>query len=149
MLNSSKPGEAAEGDGEYFSFRKLTAPVATAQLTEMYLSALADFDNYRRRVQSGKRLSLLLDWFRPRFPAYERRPASALTGVPAIYRTLLEPQGVTPFDSRGKTFDPTQHEAVASVDTDAYNPGIVVDGVQRSYRRGDELLRPACVRVAR
>jgi len=79
-------------------------------------------------------------------------PVPVMEGVQAIYRKLqrvLDTQGVTPFDSRGEPFDPSLHEAIASVDTDGYKPGIVVDQVQRGYRWKGELLRPARVRVAR
>jgi molecular chaperone GrpE len=45
-------------------------------------------------------------------------------------------------------FDPVRHEAVGAVQSDAYPPGTVTDEVQRGYLLGDELLRPARVRVA-
>ena len=131
---------------------------------EMYLRALADFDNYRRRVEreseravhDGKReiiLSLLdvLDGFELAREHMNDAPPSLLDGVQAIYRKLqrvLEAQGVTPFESRGEPFDPKLHEAVASIKEDVHAPGTVVDQVQRGYRWGDELLRPARVRVA-
>jgi molecular chaperone GrpE len=79
-------------------------------------------------------------------------PASIVDGVRAIHRRLLrqlETQGITQFASRGKTFDPNLHEAVASMDSDQYESGTVVDELQRGYRWGDEVLRPARVRVAR
>jgi molecular chaperone GrpE len=53
-----------------------------------------------------------------------------------------------PFNSVGKPFNPELHEAVASEKTDAYEPGVVVEEVQRGYRWGDAVLRPARVRVA-
>lgn len=131
---------------------------------EMYLRALADFDNYRRRVEreseravhDGKReiiLSLLdvLDGFELAREHMKDAPPSLLDGVQAIYRKLqrvLEAQGVTPFESRGEPFDPKLHEAVASIKENGHAPGTVVDQVQRGYRWGDELLRPARVRVA-
>jgi molecular chaperone GrpE len=61
---------------------------------------------------------------------------------------VLEAQGVTPFSSVGEAFSPELHEAIASVKTDAYQPGVVVDEVQRGYRWGEAVLRPARVRVA-
>jgi molecular chaperone GrpE len=169
MPNSNRPNEAAETDGEV----TMAPPSAEIEQLleqmrnehELYLRALADFDNYRKRVErdnesgarSGKReiiLSLLdvLDSFDLALGHMSSAPQSVFDGVQAIYRKLqrlLEVQGVTPFDSRGQPFDPALHEAIASVDTDAYARGIVVDQVQRGYRWDGELLRPARVRVAR
>jgi molecular chaperone GrpE len=131
---------------------------------EMYLRALADFDNYRRRVErerasalrSGKRellVSLLevLDSFDRALEHSVDSSSSVSEGLQAIGRKLrrvVEAQGLTPFDSLGETFDPELHEAIASVPTDEYESGTVVDEVQRGYRWGDEVLRPARVRVA-
>jgi molecular chaperone GrpE len=131
---------------------------------DMHLRALADFDNYRRRVQreaetaarTEKRqiiLSLLdvLDSF-DRALAHASEAAEPVSeGYQAIYRkllSLLEAQGVTPFQSLGESFDPASHEAVGSVLTEEYDPGTVADEVQRGYRWGDDVLRPARVRVA-
>ena len=83
----------------------------------MYLRALADFDNYRRRVEresehiarSGKReiiLSLLevLDGFDRAFQHAEKNQSALWEGVQAIHRQLLavlQAQGIAPFDSVG------------------------------------------------
>jgi molecular chaperone GrpE len=132
---------------------------------EMYLRALADFDNYRRRIERerasaadlGKReiiLSLLdvLDGFDNAFRQAGAGKSSVSEGFRLLHRkllSLLEAHGVTPFKSVGKSFDPHLHEAVGSVETDEYDSGIIVDEVQRGYRRGDEVLRPSRVRVAK
>jgi molecular chaperone GrpE len=59
---------------------------------------------------------------------------------------VLEAQGVTAISSEGVPFSPAEHEAIGSVEGDG-EPGVVVEEVQRGYRWGDELLRPARVRV--
>jgi molecular chaperone GrpE len=131
---------------------------------DMYLRALADFDNYRRRIDrdraktaaSGKReiiLSLLevLDGFDRALPYVAAEASSVAEGVQAIHRSLLdllEAQGVTTLNTVGEVFDPVRHEAVGAVQSDAYPPGTVTEEVQRGYLLGDELLRPARVRVA-
>jgi molecular chaperone GrpE len=131
---------------------------------EIYLRNLADFENYRRRVererasaaQAGKRemvLSLLdvLDDFERALEHMDEAPASLSAGVSAIYQRLsglLESQGVIPFESVGRPFDPALHEAMGSVKTNEQEPGVVLDELRRGYRWGEELLRPARVRVA-
>jgi molecular chaperone GrpE len=132
---------------------------------EMYLRSVADFDNYRRRIereranaaQEGKRelvLSLLdfLDDFDRALKHIDESSESVSAGLRAIQRRLagvLEAQGVTPFESVGNTFDPALHEAVGAVESDQEEPGTVLDELSRGYRWGEELLRPARVRVAR
>ena len=131
---------------------------------EMYLRALADFDNYRRRVErergeaahSGKRemiLSLLevLDDFDRAVRQTSDAPSSLFGGMQILHRKLLgllEEQGVRPYNSLGEAFSPERHEAIGSVESDKYESGTVVDEVQRGYRWGDEVIRPARVRVA-
>jgi molecular chaperone GrpE len=132
---------------------------------EIHLRTLADFDNYRRRVdrerasfaQAGKRemaLSLLdvLDDFERALEHMDEAPASVTAGLSAIYQRLaglLESQGAVPFESVGQPFDPALHEAVGSVESDEQESGVVLDELRRGYRWGEELLRPARVRVAR
>jgi molecular chaperone GrpE len=77
-------------------------------------------------------------------------PASVAEGLHGMRRrldSLLEAEGVKPFESVGQRFDPTRHEAVATV-RDGSTPGTVVDDAGRGYLWKDELLRPARVRVA-
>jgi molecular chaperone GrpE len=56
---------------------------------------------------------------------------------------------VTAFPSLCEPFDPERHEAIGGVESGQHAPGTVVEEVQRGYRWGEELLRPARVRVAR
>lgn len=131
---------------------------------DMYLRALADFDNYRRRVdrervsamESGKRALLLsmldfVDGFENALAHLSDAPESVVAGLQALNRKListLESQGVTPFSSVGKPFDPARHEAIGTVQGAEVEPGSVADEVQRGYQWGETLLRPARVRVA-
>jgi molecular chaperone GrpE len=130
---------------------------------QMYLRSLADFDNYRRRVErdrasaasENKRgiiLSLidLLDSFDRALPHLTDAPSSE--GVRAIHRQLmamLDSHGVMPFDAVGEAFNPELHEAIGSVPSDHHEPGTVAEEVRRGYRWSEGLLRPARVRVAR
>jgi molecular chaperone GrpE len=132
---------------------------------DMYLRALADFENYRRRVErdrssaarSGKRdiiLPLLdvLDGFDRALSHIGDQPSSVAQGLQALQRkflAVLEAQGVTPFQSVGEVFNPELHDAIGSVETDEFQSGAVADEVQRGYRWGEDVLRPARVRVTR
>jgi molecular chaperone GrpE len=74
--------------------------------------------------------------------------AAGLHGMQRRLSSLLEAEGVKSFDSVGQPFDPTRHEAMATVRDGGGAPGTVVDEAGRGYLWKDELLRPARVRVA-
>ena len=78
-------------------------------------------------------------------------PAGISEGFQAIHGSLLDllqGHGVTPVISLGEPFDPAIHEAIGTVEGSEYATGSVAGEVRRGYRFGDELLRPARVRVA-
>ena len=130
----------------------------------MHLRALADFDNYRKRVQreqesaarAGKRqlvLALLdvVDDFERALAYADTAPESILAGARVIHQRLtdlLQAQGVVPYTSAGQPFDPVLHEAVDVINTNQATPGVVLNELSHGYRWGDEVLRPARVRVA-
>lgn len=128
------------------------------------LRTLADFKNYRRRVErdngkiaeEGKRgiiLPLLdiIDDMEKAMQWASDAEQPVVKGVRIIHKkllALLETNGVRPFESTGTLFNPDLHEAIAMVEHEDLEPGTVVDELRRGYRWNDELLRPAQVRVA-
>ena len=128
------------------------------------IRALADFANYRRRqesegkklAESGKReimipLLDIVDDLERSLERGEEGGEPLAEGVKLIHRkllSLLEMQGVRPFESKGNMFTPDLHEAVAVKMDGRVKPGTIVDEVRRGYLWHDELLRPAQVRVA-
>ena len=131
---------------------------------DLHLRALADFDNYRKRVQrerdsaaqAGKRqlvLALLdmMDDFERALAYANTAPESILAGARVIHQRLtdlLQAQGVVPYTSAGQAFDPALHDAVDAIKTDQATSGVVLDELSHGYRWGNEVLRPARVRVA-
>src|SRR5215470_12394029 len=120
---------------------------------DMHLRTLADFDNYRKRVQrernsaaqEGKRqlvLALLdvMDDFERALAYANTAPESILTGARVIYKRLtdlLQAQGVVRYTSTGQPFDPALHEAVDVINTDQAVPGVVLNDLSHGYRWGD------------
>ena len=169
-MQSSKPDEPTETtESSQASAADAQAELARLKTElrrehEMYLRALADFDNFRGRVErertksanSGKRdliLPLLdvVDGFDRALAHSTNVPAPILKGFHAIHKNLLDllqGHGVTPVISLGQPFDPAIHEAVGTVQGSEYPTGSVAGEVRRGYRFHDELLRPARVRVA-
>jgi len=134
------------------------------RVQDLYLRALADLDNFRKKVQQdhariayiGKREILLkilevVDSFDRALQQTSGLPESLTEGFHVISRQLrniLNGEGVTPMETLGLAFDPELHEAVATVGNESQTPGTIVAELSRGYRWQDELLRPAKVSVA-
>lgn len=138
--------------------------VELEQERDRHLRTKADFENYRRRVERDRevaareaRRDLLLalvdlaDGFDRALAHLEESPDSVAAGLFEMQRrlrSLLEAEGVKSFESVGERFDPTRHEAVATVRDFDGATGTVVDEAGRGYLWHDQLLRPARVSVA-
>jgi molecular chaperone GrpE len=131
---------------------------------DLYLRALADFENYRRRTdrersqfgrEALRRFVLpLLDVIDDleRLLNFAETNASPLTDrIRDVHKKLLkilDIEGIRPFQSVGRPFDPSLHEAVATQPASDGTQGMVVEEVRRGYRWDDETLRTARVVVA-
>ncbi len=65
------------------------------------------------------------------------------------FEVALAAEGIVAIETVGKPFDPHIAEAIATRDSKDHDDEIVIEDVQRGYRLGDELLRPAMVIVAK
>jgi len=77
--------------------------------------------------------------------------AAVLKGVDLVLRLLkqkLERYEVRAFDSAGQPFDPRVHEAISRVPHPEVPSGSVAAELQKGYRVGERLLRPAMVSVS-
>ena len=102
-------------------------------------------------VLISKLLSVLDDFDRALASVPEDAHEGWVDGIRLVerkLRTVLEGEGVTPIEAVGQPFDPNLHEAVVHEETSDYPDNLVIDEVQRGYRLGDRVLRPALVRVA-
>jgi molecular chaperone GrpE len=124
----------------------------------------ADFENYRKRAARDqerlvayaherlvRELLPILDDLERSLEAAERHEEAALVdGVKLVERSLrtaLEKEGLVEIATDGP-FDPHVHEAMLTQAREGADPGTVVDVVQRGYRIGDKVVRPARVIVA-
>jgi len=123
----------------------------------------AEFDNYRKRAardqeslvaRAGERivkelLPVLDDLERALEAAESHEEAKLEEGVKLVHRQLeqiLEREGLAPVETDGK-FDPNVHEALLTQPS-ASDEGSVIEVLQKGYRLGDRVLRPARVVVA-
>ena len=124
----------------------------------------ADFENYRKRAVRDqerlvahaherlvKELLPVLDDLERALEAAERHEeAQLIDGVRLVERSLrtaLEKEGLREIETDG-AFDPHVHEALLTQAREGAEPGSVVEVVQRGYRMGDRVVRPARVIVA-
>jgi molecular chaperone GrpE len=72
-------------------------------------------------------------------------------GVLLVFRSLrdsLTRNGVEAVDPKGEKFDPMQHEALSMQPAEGVESGTVVEVMQKGYRLGEQLIRPARVVVS-
>jgi len=142
-----------------------------SELEDQRLRALAELDNYRKRMArqfeevirsaNDRLLSELLevvDNFERAIAhtnndsADAARLAALREGTELIYnqlRGLLERYDVKPIESIGRPFDPKYHEALMQVDSDEYDEGIVTAEISKGYMLGDRVFRHARVAVSK
>jgi len=124
----------------------------------------ADFDNFRKRAardyeslasRAAERLVTALlpvldDLGRALEAAEEHEEAKLEEGVRLVHRELadtLRREGLEEVPTDGM-FDPHVHEALLAQPVEGRESGEIVDVVQKGYRLGDRVLRPARVVVA-
>ncbi|MFI5143651.1 MAG: nucleotide exchange factor GrpE [Thermoanaerobaculales bacterium] len=133
-------------------------------LKELYLRKLADFDNYRKRHEREAmefRRSANADLIRECLPVLDNlERALAVPGgddsglrkgvelVVRQYQAVLARYGLVQIDPLGATFDPAAHEAIQRQEVAGIEETKVVLVLQKGYRLGEKLLRPALVVVA-
>ena len=124
----------------------------------------ADFENYRKRALRDQErlvahaherlvrelLPIVDDLERALEAAERHEEAQLVDGVKLVEKSLraaLAKEGLTEIDTSGR-FDPHVHEALLTQPAEDAEPGSVLDVVQRGYRLGDKVVRPARVIVA-
>jgi molecular chaperone GrpE len=123
----------------------------------------AEFDNYRKRVARDQQslaaraherlvkelLPVLDDLERALQAAAEHEEAELEDGVRLVHRELqkaLAKEGLAEIETNGH-FDPHVHEALLSQPSE-HEDGAILEVLQKGYRLGDRVLRPARVVVS-
>jgi molecular chaperone GrpE len=129
----------------------------------------ADFENYRKRMAAETQAAAvrgkaqLAQEVVPALDDLERAiqaagidpegdsPDGLAHGVLLVFRGLRETltrNGIEAVDPKGEKFDPNMHEALSTLPAESTEPGTVVEVMQKGYRLGDQLIRPARVVVS-
>jgi molecular chaperone GrpE len=144
------------------------AQAQAAEYLDGWQRARAEFANYKRRTEA-ERIELsatagadVLMRVLPAIDDFDRaantlpddlKDHAWINGVMLIYRKLLntlDASNVKPIVVQpGDAFDPTIHEAITHEDSDQFSSGQIIAELQRGYKMGERVLRPAMVRVAK
>ena len=136
--------------------------VALTEKENDLLRSMADFANYKKRVERDRTLNYqtmkgdIIKRFLPVMDdmqlALKNAPEDPwVEGIQLIYRKLegvLEAENMTRIEAEGAEFDPNFHEAIGQVESDEHESGQVVEVLQQGYMLGERVVRPAMVRVA-
>ena len=137
------------------------------EMKDRMLRVAADFENWKKRARkeqtdavASARESVLRDVLEV-VDNLERAAgaqangvvdgAAVMKGVSLVLRLFqqkLERYEVKPFEVTGQPFDPRVHEAVSRVESADVPSGAVAAELQKGYRVGERLLRPALVSVS-
>lgn len=120
----------------------------------------ADFVNYRARVERDRGLErqmAVADTLRAFLPALDDldraqahgdlQEGTPMAAVAQKLRAAGEKLGLVAFGEKGDLFDPEIHEALVKNVSDSVSAPTVADVIERGYKLGDRLVRPAKVAV--
>ena len=171
----AEPPQASDGDGadgdeaEEKSLETLIEAVATleqdlADARDQVLRARAEEENTRRRTareaENARKFALekfatellpVIDNFERAVEAADDDSAvrEGLDLSMKLLAGVLDKAGIEVVDPIGEPFDPTYHEAIATVDNPDAEPGSVTEVIQKGYVLSGRLLRAAMVLVAK
>ncbi|HEV8052569.1 MAG TPA: nucleotide exchange factor GrpE [Parachlamydiaceae bacterium] len=139
-----------------------------AEAKDKYLRVLAESENARKRLQKEKQETIqyalqnvIVDFLSPidhmenalnftqQMSDDVKHWAVGFQMILSQFKDVLSNNGVTPFSSEGKPFDPHRHEAVEAVENDSVPPGTVIEESLKGYIMGDKTIRPARVKVSK
>jgi len=130
-----------------------------------FLRALADLDNYKKRVNLEKdeliRYSneLLVKELLPAIDGFAKAIDFAkktnnddlMKGIALIKKQIedaISKFGVKEIEAVGKPYDPSLHEAILMKESEKA-PGIILEEMQKGYTMHERLIRPAMVIVSK
>lgn len=167
----TESGEAAEGAADTEESGKEETGEEKEEVKEegkeesddlRYLRLMADFQNYKRRVEKEKKdlyayanenimsdLLTVMDNFER---ALEHdADENFKEGIEMIFKQLqdaLEKSGLAEIPALGEDFDPNVHNAVMAEETEDYESGKVSGVMQKGYTLNGKVIRPSMVKVA-
>ena len=138
-----------------------------SELEDKLIRQNADMVNYRKRKEEEinkmlkfcnedilKELLPVLDNFERAINNNETLTETEqkfLNGFKMIYcsiQSIMEKNSVKAIDGANKPFDPVYHNAIMLEKNENYEPGMVIEVLQKGYLYKDKVIRPAMVKVS-
>jgi molecular chaperone GrpE len=165
-VTGSEPEAAPEAFPALAELQKGLAEAQSqaAEYKDGWQRAVAEFQNYRKRVEAERAESYqnaigdIAKRYLPVLDDMERalaaRPADLAwaEGIELIYRKLqsiLEAEGLKRIEAEGQMFDPNFHEAISQEPSEDHASGQIIAVTRNGYMLGGRVIRPAQVRVAK
>lgn len=131
---------------------------------DLLLRTAAEFDNFKKRTERErltiaefakanviKELLPILDNIDRAALMEDKTSADYIKGIELIvkqFETLGGKLGIVEIAKVGDNFDPNCHEAVMHIEDENLGENVIADVLQKGYKIGDTVIRPAMVKVA-
>ena len=139
--------------------------VGLQEMEDRWRRALADFDNYRKRceremqgIREDERACVLASML-PVYDSienalkasrdYDHPIVKGIESIQKLMKQIFSSYGVQEIEAEKVLFDPNWHEVVGTIANPQLPDGFVCEVVQKGYKMGDRLLRPAKVVVVK
>lgn len=139
-------------------------PDEVTEMKDKFLRLAADFENFKRRTKTEKEalyntaaadtvaeLLPIIDNLERALDAAKDDDSPLKKGVEMIMSQtsqIFEKMHITAMGEVGEQFDPNVHNAVMHTEDDSVDANTITMVLQRGYKIGDRVIRPALVQVA-
>lgn len=131
---------------------------------DKYLRLAAEYDNFRKRTQREKeaiaddvkantvaQLLPVIDNIERALSFDDADEADIRKGIEMVKNqavTIFDKLGITAFCEVGDVFDPNLHNCIGMAAVDGFESGQITMVIQKGYKLGEKVVRPAMVQVA-
>ena len=159
--DTAEPKKAVKKPKKNAEVERLTAELEKQK--DLLLRTAAEFDNYKKRTEKEKiftaeyakasvmkTLLPILD-NAERAAEFEHGTEQYNKGIEMIVKQLSDLSGklgLVEIGSVGETFDPNLHEAIMHIEDENLGENVISQVLQKGYKFGDTVVRPAMVQVA-
>ena len=138
-----------------------------AELEDNHLRTLADYDNYRKRMQKDRlewRQNYHLEIIEEILPVLDnfdlalksipdskdvKQFSDGIILVDKQLHDILTQHNLREIEALGKPFDPHLHEAMQIIDNADYPEHTVIEEIRKGYLFGERVIRPSLVKVSK
>lgn len=134
------------------------------QKNDLLLRTAAEFDNFKKRTEREragiaefakahviKELLPILDNIDRAALMEDKLGTDYIKGIELIvkqFSSLGEKLGISEVATVGDAFDPNLHDAVMHIEDENLGENVIAEVLQKGYKIGDTVIRPAMVKVA-